>query len=61
MDQLGTGKLHNDTAVSVRNKEGIVLFSRDVCHRLEPVSKMRHTFFYSPVFHGRGYDFGVLL
>lgn len=46
-----SGKFHNYTTVRGRCNETVMLFSSNTCERLEPMRKMRCSFFNGPVFH----------
>ena len=51
LDQLLAAELHDHTAVRGGSDEGIVLLGGKSRHGLEPVSKVRHSFLDSPIFH----------
>ena len=53
-DQLLTGELHDDSAVTGGSDEGIMFLSSDAGHGLEPMSKMGSTLFDRPLLHGLG-------
>ena len=47
-----SAQAHNNTTVISRNNKTVMLFCSISSHRLEPVGKMRCTFFNCPFFHG---------
>ena len=59
LDEHFPGKLAEHLPVRRGRQEGVVLFSRQPGHGLEPVGVMRSAVFESPILHGSGDDVGI--